>query len=34
MAAPLALPLGERAVLDAIRREAHPLTGTIATTTR
>jgi erythromycin esterase-like protein len=27
MATPLALPLGERAVLDAIRREAHPLTG-------
>ncbi len=27
MAAPLALPLGERAVLEAIRREAHPLTG-------
>src|ERR1019366_4102493 len=27
MAAPLALPLGERAVLDAVRREAHPLTG-------
>lgn len=27
MAAPLSLPLGERAVLDAIRREAHPLTG-------
>jgi len=27
MAAPLALPLGEHAVVDAIRREAHPLTG-------
>ncbi|QEC49423.1 erythromycin esterase family protein [Baekduia soli] len=27
MAAPLALPLGEEAILDAIRREAHPLTG-------
>ncbi len=27
MAAPLALPLGESAVLDALRREAHPLTG-------
>src|ERR1039458_862160 len=27
MAAPLALPLGERAVLEAVRREAHPLTG-------
>ena len=27
MAVPLALPLGERAVLDAVRREAHPLTG-------
>lgn len=27
MAAPLALPLGEHAILDAIRREAHPLTG-------
>jgi erythromycin esterase-like protein len=27
MAAPLALPLGERAVLQALRREAHPLTG-------
>ena len=27
MAAPLALPLGEHAVLDAVRREAHPLTG-------
>jgi erythromycin esterase-like protein len=27
MAAPLALPLGERAVLQAVRREAHPLTG-------
>ena len=27
MALPLALPLGERAVLDALRREAHPLTG-------
>jgi erythromycin esterase-like protein len=27
MAAPLALPLGERAVLGALRREAHPLTG-------
>ena len=27
MATPLALPLGERAVLDALRREAHPLTG-------
>jgi erythromycin esterase-like protein len=27
MAAPLALPLGERAILDAMRREAYPLTG-------
>ena len=27
MATPLALPLGERALLNAIRREAHPLTG-------
>jgi len=27
VAAPLALPLGERAVLDAVRREAYPLTG-------
>ena len=27
MAAPLALPLGERAVLEGLRREAHPLTG-------
>jgi erythromycin esterase-like protein len=27
VAAPLALPLGEHEVLDAIRREAHPLTG-------
>ena len=27
MAGPLAPPLGERAILDAIRREAHPLTG-------
>ena len=27
MTAPLALPLGEREILDAIRREAHPLTG-------
>ena len=27
MAATLALPLGERAVLEAIRRDAHPLTG-------
>jgi len=27
VAAPLALPLGEHAILDAIRREAHPLTG-------
>lgn len=27
MATPLALPLGERQVLEAIRREAHPLTG-------
>jgi erythromycin esterase-like protein len=27
VALPLALPLGERAVLDALRREAHPLTG-------
>jgi erythromycin esterase-like protein len=27
VAAPLALPLGERAVIDAIRREAHPLRG-------
>jgi erythromycin esterase-like protein len=27
MAAPLALPLGERAVLEALRREAHPLPG-------
>jgi erythromycin esterase-like protein len=27
MAAPLALPLGEREVLEAVRREAHPLTG-------
>jgi erythromycin esterase-like protein len=27
VAAPRALPLGERTVLDAIRREAHPLTG-------
>jgi erythromycin esterase-like protein len=27
VAAPLALPLGESAVLDALRREAHPLTG-------
>ena len=27
MAAPLALPLGERAILEALRRKAHPLTG-------
>jgi len=27
MAAPVALPLGEHAVVDAIRRSAHPLTG-------
>ncbi len=27
MAVPHALPLGERAILEAIRREAHPLTG-------
>jgi erythromycin esterase-like protein len=27
VATPLALPLGERAILDAIGREAHPLTG-------
>ncbi len=27
MSAPLALPLGERAVLDALRRDAHQLTG-------
>ena len=27
MSSPLALPLGERAILEAIRREAHPLTG-------
>lgn len=27
MAAPLALPLGEHAILEAMRREAHPLTG-------
>ena len=27
MATPLALPLGEHAVLEALRREAHPLTG-------
>ena len=27
MAAPLALPLGERAGIEALRREAHPLTG-------
>ena len=27
MAVPHALPLGERAILEALRREAHPLTG-------
>ena len=27
MAAPLALPLGERAIVDAIRRDAHTITG-------
>jgi erythromycin esterase-like protein len=27
VAVPLALPLGEREVLEAVRREAHPLTG-------
>ena len=27
MSVPLALPLGEREIIDAIRRESHPLTG-------